>query len=107
MWKIVLRDSKTETDSRRLTVYEHEGGVRLDGWDYGDLVEKYQGGREYEWIVTVAARDVPALVAALGGAPGERIDEVIRRTCSDDANHLFEVIQKRNIPHAWWHRVGE
>ena len=105
--KIVLRDEKTEGDARRLTVYDHEGGVRLDGWDYGDLVEKYQGGREYEWLVTVAARDVPALVAALGGTSGEDVFEVIRRTCTTDPNHLFSVIVDRNIPHEWWHRVGD
>ena len=104
---IVLRDEKTERDSRKLTVYDHEGGVRLDGWDLGDLVEQCHGDREYEWLVDVSARDVPALVAALGGAPDEDVFEVIRRTCAADPDRLFRVIVDRNIPHAWWHRLGD
>lgn len=107
MPKIVLRDERTATDTRRLTVYDHDGGVRLDGWDRGDLVEQYQGDREYEWLVDVAARDVPALVAALGGAPDDDVFEVIRRTCTTDPDHLFRVILDRNIPHGWWHRIGD
>ena len=107
MPKIVLRDERTPTDSRRLTVYDHAGGVRLDGWDHGDLVERVHGDREHEWIVDVASRDVPALVAALGGAPGEDVFAVIRRTCTEDPDRLFRVIREHDIPRAWWHRVGD
>lgn len=107
MPKLVLRDEKTPTDRRRLTVHDHDGGLRLDGWDLGDAVERAHGDREYEWTVDVAAHDLPALVAALGGAPGEDVFEVIRRSCSDDPDRLFRVIVEDRIPHTWWHRLGD
>jgi len=106
--RIVLRDEKTDTDIRRLSVYDHDGGIRIDGWDLGDQVEKYKGDREYEWMIDVAARDLPALVAALGGQRGEDVFEVIRRTCLDDPNRLQNVIlYDPKVPHKWWSRQGD
>jgi len=107
MPKIVLRDEKTPSDIRRLTVYDHEGGLRLDGWDLGDGVEQFYGSREYEWTCDVAASEFAALVRALGGSPGEDVWEVIRRTCIDDPNRLFSAITDAKIPHQWWSRVGD
>ena len=107
MPKIVLRDEKTATDIRRLIVYDHAGGLRLDGWDLGDGVQAAFGAREYEWTLDVAASAWPALVKALGGADGEDVFEVIRRTCSDEPERLHRVIADGAIPHAWWHRVGD
>jgi|MudIll2142460700_1097286.scaffolds.fasta_scaffold04173_6 hypothetical protein len=107
MPKIVLRDEQTATDVRQLTVYDHAGGLRLDGWDLGDATAAAHGDREYEWTLDVAARDLPALVKALGGAEGEDVFDVIRRTCVGDPNRLHRVIVDAKIPHAWWHRVGD
>jgi hypothetical protein len=105
--KIVLRDEKTPTDIRRLVVVPHEGGIRLDGWDLGDGVEAHFGSREYEWTCDVAADAIPQLVQALGGAAGEDIFEVIRRTCTDDPNRLHRTITDAKVPHQWWSRVGD
>lgn len=107
MPKIVLRDERTATDVRRLVVYEHEGGIRLDGWDLGAGVEAIKGCSEYEWTLDVAARHLPALVVALGGTEGEDVFEVIARTCLADANHLYFTIRAAKIPYAWWSRVGD
>ena len=107
MRKIVLRDEKTATDIRRLTVYDHEGGLRLDGWDLGDGVQAAFGAREYEWTLDVAASQWPALVTALGGTDGEDVFEVIRRTCSNEPERLHRAIVDAKIPHAWWHRIGD
>jgi hypothetical protein len=107
MPEIVLRDEKTATDIRRLIVQDHEGGLRLDGWDLGDGVQAVYGSREYEWTLDVAASDLPALVTALGGAAGEDVFEVIRRTCADAPERLHRVIVDSAIPHVWWHRIGD
>ena len=107
MPKIVLRDERTPTDRRRLVVYEHAGGIRLDGWDLGDEVARIKGDREYEWTCDVAASDLPALVAALGGAEGEDVFEVISRTCLSDPNRLYDTIRATKIPYAWWSRQGD
>jgi hypothetical protein len=101
--KIVLRAEKTDTDQRQLSVYDHEGGIRIDGWDYGDTVERLKGGREYEWMIDVAANDLPALVAALGGAAGDDVFEAIR--AFNDPNALQRIIID-GIPHKWWSWVS-
>jgi hypothetical protein len=105
--KIVLRSETTPTDRRELSVYNTAEGIRVDGWDMGDEVERLKGAREYEWMIDVAERDLPALVAALGGAAGEDVFDVIRRTCIDDPTHLHSVIVRFQIPHQWWHRIGD
>src|SRR5690242_11564593 len=107
MPKIVLRNERTPTDIRRLVVHDHEGGIRLDGWDLGDGVAEIKGCREYEWTCDVAASDLPALVAALGGAAAEDVFEVISRTCMADPNRLYRTIFDAKIPHAWWSREGD
>jgi hypothetical protein len=107
MPKIVLRDEKSATNIRRLVVCEHEGGIRLDGWDLGDGVAAIKGVREYEWTLDVAASDLPALVEALGAVAGEDVFEVISRTCMDDPNRLHRTIVDAKIPHAWWSREGD
>lgn len=104
---LVLRDEKTAFERRELTVYAHEGGIRVDGWELGDVTERVHGDREYEWTIDVAEHDLPALVTALGGAPGEDVFDAIRRTCSADPDRLQQVIMGANIPHAWWHRLGD
>jgi hypothetical protein len=101
---LVLRDEKTPTDIRRLTVEARDGGIHIEGWDLGDGVG---ADREYEWTIDIAARDVPALVIALGGASGDDALDAISRTCAADANHLQRVIVDAKIPHAWWHRLGD
>jgi hypothetical protein len=44
-----------------------DGGFTILGQDLGPIAP---GGREYEYAITVAATDVPAVVEALGGTPG-------------------------------------
>jgi hypothetical protein len=44
-----------------------DGGFTILGQDLGPTAP---GGREYEYAITVAARDVPAVVEALGDTPG-------------------------------------
>jgi hypothetical protein len=103
--KIVLRDEKTATDIRRLTVESTDGGIRISGWDLGDGVRAFHGGSEYEWTISVATKDLPALVEALGGKPGEDVFELMRRF---DPNELESVIlTKPGVPHEWWHWVSD
>lgn len=105
--KIVLRDQHTATEIRRLVVISHEGGIRLDGWDLGDGVAAFWGAREYEWTCDVGPDALPRLVAALGGSEGDDIFEVIRRSCSDAPERLYQTIKDANIPHQFWSRVGD
>jgi hypothetical protein len=52
-----------------LTVWarpDEDGGFMITGQDLGPNLS----GREYEYAVAIAARDVPAVVEALGGTAG-------------------------------------
>lgn len=52
-----------------------DGALRISGHDLGPVAEFFDG--EYEWHYAVAADDVPALVVALGGRPGEDVLEML------------------------------
>jgi hypothetical protein len=45
---LVLRDEQTATDDRKLTVYAHGDGIRIDGWDLGDGVQAAHGDAEID-----------------------------------------------------------
>jgi hypothetical protein len=50
-----------------------DGVLRISGQDLGDNLY----GGEYEYFLTVDATDVPTVVAALGGAPGDDVLELL------------------------------
>jgi hypothetical protein len=52
--------------------------VLIEGQDLGPTVSKLMGDLEYEWTGTIAAADVPLLVAALGGAAGDDVLGAVR-----------------------------
>ncbi|MDI2125779.1 hypothetical protein [Yinghuangia seranimata] len=66
----------TETGDRKVSMYAAnrlhvdarlaaDGTLTIEGQDLN--------GGEYEYVVTVAAGDVPVVIAALGGAPGDDV----------------------------------
>jgi hypothetical protein len=107
---LVLRDEVSANDRRHLSVSLHDdGALRIDGHDLGDGVERAFGAgiREYEWITEIAAADLPRLVAALGGAPGAAILELIRTRCLVDPAFLEASIKQAGITPRFWSRTGE
>jgi hypothetical protein len=73
------------TAARRVSIYARNslyvdasldaaGVLRISGQDLG---ENLYGG-EYEYNLTVEAADVPKVVAALGGAPGDDVLELLQ-----------------------------
>lgn len=107
---LVLRDEKTATDRRSLWVRVTDDGVlRIEGQDLGDSVEHHFGDgiREYEWSTEVNAEDLPRLVAALGGAAGANVLDVIRATCTADPALLERTIREADIPRRFWNRMGD
>lgn len=106
---VELRHEVDRTDTRILRARTHDGGLRIEGHDIGEGVEAVfgKGLTEYEWVVDVAEADLPRLVEALGGRPGEHIINVIRRTYVDDPDHAETVIRDHDIPRKLWNRIGE
>lgn len=103
----MLRDERTPTDRHTLTVERRGDGLRIDGWELGEICARVHGDREYEWAIDVAAADVPALVAALGGAPDEDALAVIARACTAAPDRLVAALHAHAIPHAFGMRLGD
>lgn len=106
---IELRHDVDTTDTRVLRARVHKGGLRIEGHDMGKGVEDFwgEGLTEYEWVVDVAAGDVPRLAEALAGSRTSHIIDVIRRTCLDDPDRLERTLVEHDIPRKVWNRVGE
>ena len=107
---VVLRDEKTATDRRWLAARVREdGALIIEGQDLGDGVEAVFGDgiREYEWVTEVSAEDVPKLIAALGGSPGDDILDVIRSTCVAEPILLERTLPAAGITPRRWNRMGD
>ena len=81
MQDVCVRDA----DSR--LIWERSGlTVRVLLTDDSDLVfagqdlKNYPGADEYEYWITVPAQDVPTVIAALGGQPGDDVLELVARS---------------------------
>ncbi len=77
----------------------HDGTLRISGQDLGPVARSMSGDdEEYEWFYTVAAQDVPALVIALGGQPGEHPIDVLEQRWSGDAAYgLGEALRRSGV----------
>lgn len=64
---------------------ERDGTLRIIGHDLGPVAEAISPDGEYEWFYTIAARDIPVLVIALGGQPGTDVIELLEQRWSGDA----------------------
>ena len=113
---VVLRDERTATDLRSLSAHlGPEGDLILVGQDLGTGVASLFRYREYEWTVTVAAADIPKLMAALQARrsfPGTlRRPSVLRalqrRFSAGKASELEPFLKENCIPYSLWNRIGD
>ena len=62
--KVTLRAERSGTDYRHLEAYVDAAGVlHIDGQDLGPGTSIVSDDGEYEWFETIAAADVPRLIA--------------------------------------------
>ncbi len=74
--RVVLTDRRDEKGSQyEDAVLEDTGAVRINGHDQGRRVSDFFGEdiTSYEWVHVVSPDRVAALIAALGGAPGDDV----------------------------------
>ncbi|HEY3747341.1 MAG TPA: hypothetical protein VGL17_13910 [Gemmatimonadaceae bacterium] len=69
---------------------ERDGTVQITGQDFGPVTKNISPDGEYEWFYTIAAKDVPALVVALGGPPGTDVIDLLEQRWSGDAAYNLE-----------------
>lgn len=106
---VILRDLRDEEGTRYLSAaLSEEGNVVIEGQDSGNGVEKIFGVgiREYEWIWTILAVDVPALLSALE-AKNDILDEMHKRFSNEEAAKLKPFLDDYEIPYQAWSRLGE
>ena len=82
------------------------GDLVIEGQDLGDAVESYFGVREYEWIWTIRARDLPSLLNALGPS-SDVLAGLSERFSGDNAADLKSFLDSHDIPHEVWSRMGD
>jgi hypothetical protein len=109
--RTILRESRDADGLRHLDArLAADGDLVIEGQDLGDGVERFHGPgiREYEWIWTVRAKELPALVAALGGQPGEGVLGLLeRRFAGEAAAGLRAFLDGSGIAVESWSRLGD
>jgi hypothetical protein len=103
---VTLRDTQDADGARRLTARLQEGDLVIEGWDHGDGVERIFGYREYEWVWTVKAGDVPELRRALGDPP-DLTAALLGRFSGEAAAELGSFLEAKGIPYETWSRTGD
>jgi hypothetical protein len=91
-------------------LYHREVQLRDDGSlvVIGHDLTRGEAFGEYEFERKVAAADVPALVAALGGRPGDDVLKLIdARWAGQGTRGLEELIKTHQVPNTFWNRIGD
>jgi hypothetical protein len=76
---------------------ERDGTLKISGQDFGPVTKGVSSDGEYEWFYTVAAKDVPALVVALGGKQGADGIDLLAQRSGDAAYGLGEAVRSSGV----------
>lgn len=104
---VVLRNVKDSDGTRLLEASLHANGdVVIEGRDYGDGVERIFGVREYEWIWTIPATEIPVLLRALDWS-GDVLTALGQRFSGERAADLGPFLDANRVVTKRWSRLGE
>ena len=104
---VVLRDIDDAQGIRYLEAsLSSDGELRIEGQDLGSGVEEIFGLREYEWVWTVRAHNVPKLLRALG-AKSDVLSALSERFTGERADELMPFLDSQGIPYEVWSRIGD
>jgi len=97
--RVILRDEREGHDSRHLWAYlDAEGALHIDGQDLGPGTGIVSDDGEYEWFQRIPSRDVPRLVAMLGGRSGDNVLDVLERHWTGDrAGELERLLRESDL----------
>ena len=94
---VTLRSETSGPDRRYLGASIVDNQLHIEGQDLGPKTSMVSRDGEYEWIHVVARRDFPALIAALGGEPGEDILDVLERVATGDGSYELERLLRDGV----------
>jgi len=107
--EVVLVSARDADGSMHRSVALTEAGdLVLTGHDLGPGVERAFGDGldEYEFVRTVRAEHVPAVLAALGAADPEQLLGEIAARFTSRSPDLERFWRDHHIPSEFWSRVG-
>ena len=97
--RVELRNEHAGDDSRYLWASVDEAGnLHIEGQDLGPGTAPVSDDGEYEYIKEVSARDVPRLVALLGGQADEDVLDVLLRYTGDRSHEFEQMLRESDIP---------
>lgn len=89
--KVQLRQERDGADHRHLWAYvDDEGNLHIDGQDLGPGTAPVSDDGEYEWFKTIKAKDVPKVVALLGGDAGDDVLELLEARYTGAGSYELE-----------------
>jgi hypothetical protein len=104
MRSVTLRDERDGADRRHLSARLGDAGdLLIEGQDLGPATGAVSDDGEYEWVRTVAAADVPALLRLLGAPPGADVLDVLEaRFTGPAACELERLLRSGAVPSRLW-----
>jgi hypothetical protein len=106
----VVLQANVDTDGRRnLSVGREGDDFVIRGHDLGPVVTRAWGAgtSEYEWAWRIPAASMRAMLAALGGHPGDDPIELLRRWSEANPGRDPGLVLKRaEVTLEFWSRVG-
>ena len=107
---VTLRDLDDADGTRFLEAEWRGGAIVIEGRDVGPGVERFwgEGNRRYEWETSIGPEAIPAMIAALGGAPGD--DPLALLKARYDAGDAIDPgihLQNAGVPVEKWSSVGD
>ncbi|MEZ5090873.1 MAG: hypothetical protein R2719_14915, partial [Micropruina sp.] len=82
-----------------------DGNLQLHGQDLGPVTRSVSPDGEYEYVMTIAAADVPRFVELAGGTPGHNVLQLLADRWSGPASFELErMLRASDIPvkrHIW------
>ena len=106
---VELRRSQDSYGTRYLgAILTENGDVRIEGQDLGSGLQEIfgEGITEYEYIFTIMAQAVPALLNALG-AKGNVLVALQRQFTDPAAEDPKTFLDKHEVPYEFWNRMGD
>ena len=97
---VQLRQEHEGKNFRYLWAYVDENGdLHIDGQDLGPATSLVSADGEYEWFQTISAQHVPAVIAVLGGQPGDDVLDVLEDGYSGLQSYDLEaLLRESDIP---------
>jgi hypothetical protein len=95
---VKLREERDGSDYRFLDAHlSDDGDLVLTGQDIGPSVELFFGEDEYEWVRTVEAEHVPALLLALGAEADADVLDVLECLPAPDGSYQIEQLLRDEV----------